>query len=75
MLEFTLVGIPSLFLLISIFEISRGMWTYHTLTRAVNVGVRYASLHGQGCSSNGYSCGITVRDVAGKIAAAAPGLL
>lgn len=74
MLEFTLVGIPSLFLLISIFEISRGMWTYHTLTRAVNVGARYASLHGQGCSSNGYSCGITVGDVAGKIAAAAPGL-
>jgi len=73
-LEFTLVGIPSLFLLISIFEISRGMWAYHTLAKAVNVGARYASLHGQGCSTNGYRGGIAVQDVAGKIAAAAPGI-
>ena len=74
LLEFTLVGIPALFLLISIFEISRGMWAYHTMTRAVNVGARYASLHGQGCSRTGYHCGITVGDVANKIAAAAPGI-
>ena len=74
MLEFTLVGIPAVFLLISIFEISRGMWAYHTMTRAVNVGARYASLHGQGCSSTGYNCGITVGDVANKIITAAPGI-
>lgn len=73
MLEFTLVGIPALFLLISIFEISRGMWAYHTLTTAVNVAARYASLHGQGCSATGYTCGIAVEDVANKIAATAPG--
>ncbi len=74
LVEFTLVGIPALFLLISIFEISRGMWAYHTLAIAVNVGARYASLHGQGCQSPGYHCGIAVQDVAGKIAAAAPGI-
>lgn len=73
-LEFTLVGIPSLFLLISIFEISRGMWAYHTLAKAVNAGARYASLHGSGCSSSGYHCGIAVQDVAGKIAESAPGI-
>ena len=31
LLEFTLVGIPLIFLLISTVEISRGMWQYHTL--------------------------------------------
>lgn len=73
-LEFTLVGIPLIFLLISIFEISRGMWVYHTLAAAINTGARYASLHGQGCSQNGYNCAIEVKDVAAKIAASAPGL-
>lgn len=74
MLEFTLVGIPALFLLISIFEISRGMWTYDSLAAAINAGARYASLHGQGCSSTGYHCGIAVQDIAGKIASSAPGI-
>jgi Flp pilus assembly protein TadG len=32
-LEFVLVGIPIIFVLISLFEISRGMWTYHTMGR------------------------------------------
>ena len=31
LVEFTLVGIPLIFVLISVFEISRGMWMYHTL--------------------------------------------
>ncbi len=73
-LEFTLVGIPAIFLLISIFEVSRGMWIYHTLASAVNAGARYASLHGQGCSSAGYNCGVAVQDIAGKIAAEVPGI-
>lgn len=49
MLEFTFVGIPIMFLLISIFEISRGMWVYHTLSYAVKEGVRYAIVHGSDC--------------------------
>ena len=32
----TLVGIPIIFTLICVFEISRGMWIYHTLAYAVN---------------------------------------
>jgi hypothetical protein len=38
MIEFTLVGIPMIFLLISIFEISRAMWNYHTLAFAIREG-------------------------------------
>ena len=49
LIEFTFVGIPLIFVLVSIFEISRGMWIYHTLAYSVKVGVRYASVHGFNC--------------------------
>jgi Flp pilus assembly protein TadG len=49
LIEFTFVGIPMIFVLISIFEISRGMWMYHTLAYAVKEGVRFAIVHGQNC--------------------------
>ena len=49
LVEFTFVGIPMIFVLISIFEISRGMWIYHTLAYSVKVGTRYASVHGINC--------------------------
>jgi len=46
-LEFTLVGIPLLFVLISTFEMARGMWIYHTLAYAVKEGARYTIVRGQ----------------------------
>jgi hypothetical protein len=46
-IEFTLVGIPLLCVLISTFEMARGMWLYHTLAYAVKEGVRYAVVRGQ----------------------------
>jgi Flp pilus assembly protein TadG len=48
--EFTLVGIPLIFVLISIFEISRGMWLYETAAHAVREGARYAAVHGNTCN-------------------------
>jgi Flp pilus assembly protein TadG len=51
MLEFTLVGIGMIFVLISTFEVARGMWTYHTLAYAIREGTRYAAMHGRGCAS------------------------
>jgi Flp pilus assembly protein TadG len=74
LVEFTLVGIPMMFVVISIFEMSRGMWNYHTLNQAVKVGTRYASLHGQECTLDGNSCGGTVQQIAQQIANAAVGL-
>ncbi len=50
-IEMTLVGIPIMFTLISIFEMSRGMWMYQTLAYSVKVGVRYAIVHGSSCDS------------------------
>ena len=75
-LEFTLVGIPLMFVLISIFEISRGMWVYHTLANAVRAGVRFAAVHGENCVSNpANSCAQTVGTVSQVIKDAGVGLL
>lgn len=60
MLEFTLVGIPIMFVLISIFEISRGMWVYETMAYSVKQGVRYAASHGYNCTQNGNGCTINM---------------
>ena len=46
-IEFTLVGIPLVFVLISTIEMARGMWIYHTLAYAVKEGTRYAVARGQ----------------------------
>src|SRR5712691_796245 len=74
MLEFTFVGIPIMFVLISIFEISRGMWVYHTLANSVKAGVRYAVVHGQNCGQNGNTCQVHISDIAQKIRDAGVGL-
>jgi len=46
-IEFTLVAIPLMCVLISTFEIARGMWIYHTLAYAVKEGARYTAVRGQ----------------------------
>ena len=75
LIEFTLVGIPLMFTLISIFEISRGMWIYHTLAYAVTEGTRYAAVHGENCSASPNSCSKAISDVAGVIQYVGVGLL
>lgn len=74
MLEFTLVGIPLMFVLVSIFEISRGMWMYHTLAYAVKEGVRYAIVHGENCTKNGNACPASMSTIAQKIQDAGVGI-
>lgn len=75
LLEFTLIGIPLVFVLISIFELSRAMWNYHTMAYAVNEAARLAVVHGKGCSDSGNSCAIKVSDVAQRIAVSGIGLV
>ncbi|HLK47448.1 MAG TPA: TadE family protein [Bryobacteraceae bacterium] len=75
LVEFTLVGIPLIFALISIFEISRGMWIYHSLAYAVTEGTRYAIVHGENCTIQPNSCQTTIAGIAGVIQYAGVGLL
>ena len=74
MVEFTLVGIPLIFILISTFEMGRGMWLYHTLAYAAKEGTRFAIVKGDDCSTGSNSCAVKVEQVAKKIQYAAMGL-
>jgi hypothetical protein len=69
-IEFTLVGIPLVFVLISTIEMARGMWIYHTLAYAVKEGTRYAVARGQNNPTP-----TTYRNVCNVIAQAGTGLL
>jgi Flp pilus assembly protein TadG len=75
LLEFTLVGVPMMFVLISVFEISRGMWQYHTLAYAVKEATRYASVHGEDCSIAPNACTITIGNIATVIQQTGAGLI
>lgn len=44
--EFALCAIFIIFLIISIFDMARGLWIQHTLAEAVRDGTRYAIVHG-----------------------------
>ncbi len=72
-IEFTLVGIPLVFVLISTIEMARGMWIYHTLAYAVKEGTRYAVTRGQNNPTNPRPT--TVQTVCNVIVQAGTGLL
>ena len=71
LLEFTLVGIGIMFVLISVFEISRAMWVYNTLAHAAKQAVRFAIVHGSNCDG---ACTKTVAQIADEIALNGVGL-
>jgi len=74
LIEFTMVGIPLMFVIISTFEMSRAMWTYETLAYAVKEGTRYAAVHGENCAVSPNNCAVKVSDIAGVVQAAGIGL-
>lgn len=63
-LEFTLTGIPLMFIWISIMQMAIGMWQYHTLQYAVKVTGSYIAVHGSDCSSSGNTCSIQIQNAA-----------
>jgi Flp pilus assembly protein TadG len=73
--EFAMVGIPLIFALISTVEMSRAMWMYQTQAYAINVGARYAAMHGAGCAASGNSCTTTIGSIATVISNAGVGLI
>ena len=75
MVEFTLVGIPLLFVLVSIFEVARGMWIYQTLAYAMKETARFVIVKGENCVATGNSCGVTVQQISSVIQNRGVGLL
>lgn len=73
-LEFSLVGVPLIFILISVANMSFGMMTLHTMQEAVEQGARFVITHGATCSSGNNTCGATVGGIYDVIAASAPGI-
>jgi hypothetical protein len=67
LIEFTLIGIPLIFVLIGIFEIARSMWIYATLAHALKEANRFAAVHGANCRTLPNTCGVSIRDVAVRI--------
>jgi Flp pilus assembly protein TadG len=74
LLEFTLVGIPLIFLLISTVEIARGMWIYETLAHSVRQGTRFTIVKGQNCATSPNSCSVTIARIAQEMQSAGIGL-
>jgi len=72
--EFTLAGIPVIFMVWGTVQVSLAMWHYHTLAHTVNEAARYAAVRGQGCVSNGNTCSATVGMIAGQIQSTAIGI-
>ena len=74
LIEFTLVGIPVIFVVISTFEMSRGMWLYQTLAHAAKQATRYAVVRGENCVMYSNNCALEVPELAGVIEQASVGL-
>jgi hypothetical protein len=76
LIEFTLAGIPLIFVLVSIIEIARVMWAFHTVAYGVKEGVRFAQVHGINCVSvaTPNNCPTTIAQVTRVIRDAAVGL-
>ena len=74
-IEFTLVGIPLIFILISIFEAARGFWIYHTLAYAMKEASRFVIVKGENCVQTPNACGVTVAQIAAVIKDRGVGLI
>ncbi|HWB85493.1 MAG TPA: TadE family protein [Bryobacteraceae bacterium] len=64
LVEFCLTGIVLMFVWISIAEMARGMWDYHTLQYAAKAAGNYASVHGATCSISPNACTVAISDIA-----------
>jgi hypothetical protein len=55
-----MTGIPLIFIIISIVELSRGMWIYDTLAHAVESTTRDMAVRGKNCSTYVSGCAQTI---------------
>ncbi len=69
-LEFSLAGVPLLFIWISVIQMSIAMWSFHTLQYACKSGGAYVQLHGATdgyCASNTCQVGNAATAIANKL--------
>ncbi len=63
LIEFTLVGVPLIFLAISITSAGLNMWQFHNLAYTVDLTTRYVASHGNVCTQTGNSCYTTLGSI------------
>ncbi|MGD0362671.1 MAG: TadE/TadG family type IV pilus assembly protein [Bryobacteraceae bacterium] len=73
LLEFTLTAIPLIFAMVSVVQMSFGMWNYHTLNEAVKITTRTAAVRGVDCAA--LACAMTVGQVMQMLTTKGIGLL
>jgi len=64
LIEFTLVGIPLIFMMTSIMMIALAMWQFETLAYGTQTTARFVVMHGRTCTQDGNSCTVTLNDIA-----------
>lgn len=74
LVESSLILLPLLLLVLGTLEISRAMWTYHSLAMAVKSATRLAIVHGARCADASSSCPLTVAQVVSLVQNGAVGL-
>ncbi len=72
LIEFTMIGVPVIFLTISVIEAALAMWQFHSMSYSIETAARYAVTHGRGCTQNGNTCSITLGGLTTLIARQAP---
>lgn len=73
-IETSLVFLPLMLSIFSIFEVGRAMWTYHTLATAIKKGTRVAMVHGARCADASPNCPVSVATLVQTIQQAGVGL-
>ena len=63
LLEFTLTGVPLIFMWISTVQLALGMWRYSSMQYAVKATGNYLAVHGAGCASPN-TCTTTIASLA-----------
>jgi hypothetical protein len=74
LVEFAIVGIPAVFLSLTLFWLPVALWRYHTLAEVAQVTARYVTAHGYDCTQNGNTCSITLGNIASYVESQAVGL-
>jgi len=64
LIEFSLLGLPIIFITISIVAMGLNMWEFHNLAYSTESTARYISMHGYNCTQNGNSCKLYIQNYA-----------
>ena len=64
LVEFCLTGIPLIFIWISVEEVARGLWHYHTVQYAAKTAGAYAAVHGATCAVSPNACTTSISNIA-----------